>query len=210
MLASSCALSLQTCHLDSVWKRQAYQGDVNHSGRYYFTKLTRDFSMDSRDGSGDIVIWKRYIDIEQYYPGQGVTDITGKQVLRVMNESQGLYGPNGRAPDVSSLNQIYYEVTEYDAALIMRYLSGRLPFLPWIHDIDTTGPDFGKVSEHEVADGIRFGAPMSIGNDLVRVPVYLNGVQEGAFGVRFASDVAIVNITPAVATEGNVGFDHGM
>lgn len=184
--------------LDSVWKRQAYQGDVNHSGRYYFSKLKRDFSADSIVG-GQVVIWRRTIDVDQF---------TGKQVLRVMYEGDGLYGIGGRAPDVSSLNQIYYEVTEYDAALIMRYLSGRLPYLPWIYDNDTTGPDFGKVGDIEYADNVRFGAPVSIGNGLVRVPVYLNGVIEGAFGVRFNTNADIKEVTVVNSEKGAAGVDH--
>ena len=185
--------------LDSVWKRQAYQGDVNHSGRFYYTRLTRDFTRDSLDpNTGQIVIWRRTIDVDQY---------TSKQVLRVMFEGQGLYGVGGRAPDVSSLNQIYYEVTEYDAALIMRYLSGRLPYLPWIYDNDTTGPDFGKVSDTEYADNVTFGTPVSVGNGLVRVPVYLNGAHNGAFGVRFSANSAIEGISPVSSENGTVASD---
>jgi hypothetical protein len=185
--------------LDSVWKRQAYQGDVNHSGRYYFSKLKRDFSGDSLDANNQIVIWRRTIDVDQF---------TGKQVLRVMHESQGLYGVGGRAPDLSSLNQIYYEVTEYDAGLIMRYLSGRLPYLPWIYDNDTTGPDFGKVGDVDFADNVNFGAPVSIGNGLVRVPVYLNGIVEGAFGIRFNTSSDIAEVTAVNSEFGSAGVDH--
>ena len=185
--------------LDSVWKRQAYQGDVNHSGRYYYSRLTRDFSMDSLDPvSGDIVIWRRTIDVDQF---------TGKQVLRVLFEGEGLYGVGGRAPDVSALNQIYYEVTEYDAALIMRYLSGRLPYLPWVYDNDTTGPDFGKIGDVEYADNVSFGAAVSIGNGLVRIPVYLNGAHNGAFGVRFSSNASIESVSPVTTEDGSVASD---
>jgi len=182
--------------LDSVWKRQAYLGDVNHSGRYYFTKLTRDFSGDSLVGS-KIIIWRRTIDVEQFFPGQGVGPNTGKQVVRVMYEGDGLYGVDGKAPDVSSLNQIYYECNEYDAGLIMRYISGRLPYLPWIYDNDTLGPDFGKVVEVAEASNIKFGTPNAIGNGLTRVPVYLNGAHKGAIGVRFNSDAEIVDVAKA-------------
>ena len=185
--------------LDSVWKRQAYLADVNHSGRYYFTKLKRDFSGDSLVGN-NIVIWRRTIDVEQFFPGQGVGPNTGKQVVRVMYEGDGLYGVDGRAPDVSSLNQIYYECNEYDAGLIMRYISGRLPYLPWIYDNDTLGPDFGKVVEVREANNVRFGTPTTIGNGLVRVPVYLNGSHKGAVGVRFTSNAEIVDITNAGST----------
>ncbi len=183
--------------LDSVWKRQAYQGDVNHSGRYYFTKLNRAFSADSMVGS-NIIIWRRTIDDNQF---------TGKQVLRVLHESEGLYGINGRALDLSNLNQIYYEVTEYDAALIMRYLSGRLPYLPWVYDNDTTGPNFGKVTPIQLADNVNFGAPVSIGNGMVRVPVYLNGNHNRAFGVRFYSDVNIAEVTPVNPEDGFVSAE---
>ncbi len=185
--------------LDSVWKRPAYQGDVNHSGRFYYTRLNRDFTADSLDPvSGQIVIWRRTIDVDQF---------TGAQVLRVLNEGQGLYGVGGRAPDVSALNQIYYEVTEYDAALIMRYLSGRLPYLPWVYDNDTTGPDFGKVGSDVVADNVLFGAPASIGNGLVQIPVYVNAAHNGAFGVRFSSNASIVGVSPVTMDNATVGAD---
>jgi hypothetical protein len=194
--------------LDSVWKRQAYQGDVNHSGRYYYTKLKRDFSADSLDALGSVVIWRRTIDVEQFFPGQGVIATTGKQVLRVLHESQGLYGVGGKAPDVSSLNQIYYEVTEYDAGLIMRYLSGRLPYLPWVYDNDTTGPHFGKIGDTKNADNVWFGSPVSVGNGLVRVPVYMNGILEGAFGVRFETNTDIKEISVINGENSAVGADN--
>ena len=197
--------------LDSVWKRQAYQGDVNHSGRYYFTKLNRAFTADSMNAAINpvpphIVIWRRTIDVEQYFPGQVVSATTGKQVLRVMNESEGLYGVGGRAPDVSNLSQIYYEVTEYDAGLIMRYLSGRLPGLPWIYDNDTTGPDFGKVNTDLFADNVSFGTPTSIGNDLVRIPVYLNGSINGTFAFKMELP-EIASVTSVDVENGNVDAD---
>ncbi len=192
--------------LDSIWKRQAYLADVNHSGRYYFTKLKRDFSGDSLVGSS-IVIWRRTIDIEQFFPGQGVGPNTNRQVVRVMFEGDGLYGPGGKAPDVSSLNQIYYECSEYDAGLIMRYLSGRLPYLPWIYDNDTTGPDFGKTTLENVADNVRFGNPTNVGGGLVQIPVFLNNNHDGAFGVRFATNSDIISVTPVVSEKNIVSSD---
>lgn len=196
--------------LDSVWKRQAYLADVNHSGRYYFTKLKRDFSGDSLvPFSSNIVIWRRTIDIEQFFPGEGVGPNTNRQVVRVMFEGDGLYGPNGKAPDVSSLNQIYYEATEYDAGLIMRYISGRLPYLPWIYDIDSTGPGFGKTTLESSASNVRFGSPVSVGGGLVQVPVFLNENHDGAFGVRFATNSDIISVSPVVAEKNAVTVDFG-
>jgi hypothetical protein len=101
----------------------------------------------------------------------------------------------------------------------MRYISGRLPYLPWIYDNDTLGPDFGKVVEVREASNVKFGTPSSIGNGLVRVPVYLDGAHKGAIGVRFTSDVEIVDVTKGsnnvmvdastdvVAIAGNGTFD---
>jgi hypothetical protein len=114
----------------------------------------------------------------------------------------------GKAPDLSSLNQIYYEVTEYDAGLIMRYLSGRLPYLPWVYDNDTTGPDFGKAGDTKLADNVWFGAPVSVGNGLVRVPVYMNGIHNGAFGVRFETNTDIKEVSVINSENGYVGADN--
>lgn len=196
-------------YLDSVWKRQAYQGDVNHSGRFYYTKLKRDFSGDSIVNN-QIVIWRRTIDIDQFYPNTSPSPIntSGKQVLFVMNEDQGLFGVGGRAPDVSNINQIYYEVTEYDASLILRYLSGRLPYLPWIVYSDTTGPDQGKVKlGSQQAYGFHFGTPVSIGNDLVRLPVYLNQSTNEPFGAKFETP-GIVEVTGVNSGDNNVSVDY--
>ena len=184
--------------LDSVWRRQAYQGDVNHTGRFYFTKLNRAFSADSIVG-GRLVIWRRTIDVDQF---------TGKLVRRDLYEGDGLYGAGGRAPDVSNLSQIYYEVTEYDAAFIMRYLSARLPYLPWVRDDVTTGPNFGKAGENNSADNVEFGSPVAIGNGMYRIPVYVNGLINDAFGVRLVSDAAIEGVTPVNGEAASVTVDN--
>jgi hypothetical protein len=172
--------------LDSVWKRQAYQGDVTHSGRFYFTKLNRAFTGDSIV-AGQTIVWRRTIDVDQF---------TGQQVRRDLFEGDGLYGVGGRAPDISALNQIYYEVTEYDAATIIKYIRGGLPFLPWVRDNDTPGVDFGKVGNEIAATNVRFGTATHLADGSVRVPVFLNGVHDGAFGARFASNVEILDVTP--------------
>ena len=184
--------------LDSVWRRQAYQGDVNHTGRFYFTKLNRAFSGDSTV-NGNVVIWRRTIDVDQF---------TGKLVRRDLYEGDGLYGVGGRAPDISNLSQIYYEVTEYDAALIMRYLSARLPYLPWVRDDLTTGPNFGKAGEVVAADNINFGKAVAIGNGMFRIPVYLNGIIDDAFGVKFATDAVIEGVTPVNNEVSTVTVDN--
>lgn len=188
--------------LDSVWKRQAYLGDVNHNGRYYFTTLNPDFTCCSTNAAINpippyTVIWKRWIDVNQF---------TNKRVRRDMHESEGLFGFGGRAPDLSNLAQIYYEVTEYDAGLIMRYLSGRLPSLPWIRDNDTTGPDKGKITG-ENADNIRFGEPARMSDGSVTYPVYVNGSVIEAFGSHFAVDGNVRNVVVNGSANGSVYAD---
>jgi hypothetical protein len=90
----------------------------------------------------------------------------------------------------------------------MRYISGRLPYLPWIYDNDTTGPDFGKTTLENVADNVRFGQPKSIGSGLVQVPVYLNNNHDGAFGVRFATNSDIESVTPILTGRNTVSADN--
>jgi hypothetical protein len=184
-------------YLDSVWKRQAYQGDVNHTGRFYFTTLRRNFSGDSIV-AGRTIVWRRTIDVDQF---------TGKLVRRDLFEGDGLYGVGGRAPDLASLNQIYYEVTEYDAALIMRYISGRLPFLPWVRDNDTTGPDFGKVGDVATATNLMFGSAQNLSDATVRIPVYLNGTHNGVFGARFEFDSPILDVVVNESNSAQMNVD---
>jgi hypothetical protein len=160
--------------------------------------LNRAFSGDSTVG-GNVVIWRRTIDVDQF---------TGKLVRRDLYEGDGLYGVGGRAPDISNLSQIYYEVTEYDAAMIMRYLSARLPYLPWVRDDLTTGPNFGKAGELVAADNIAFGKAVAVGNGMYRIPVYLNGVIDDAFGVKFATDAMIEGVTPVNTEFATVTVDN--
>jgi hypothetical protein len=91
----------------------------------------------------------------------------------------------------------------------MRYISGRLPYLPWIYDIDTVGPGAGKVSVNTVADNVTFGTPAAIGNGLVRVPVYVSALHTGAFGVRFETNTEIAAVTPVINDRNTVMVDHG-
>lgn len=190
-------------YLDSVWKRQAYQGDVNHTGRFYYTTLNPDFTCCSTNVAINpvpphTVIWRRTIDVDQF---------TGKQVRADLYEGDGLYGIGGRGPDVSNLSQIYYEVTELDAALIMRYIAGGLPYLPWVVT-DTLGPVHGKVGTVAEASNVSFGTANVIGSDRVRVPVYLNGAHNGSFGVKFDADVNILDVVPVNGERTTVNVDN--
>lgn len=125
--------------LDSIRRRGAYHGDVNHNGRYYYDQF----------GVRKEIKWRN-----KYYG-------------------------DSLPAEIGSLKQIFYQVNSYDAALIMHYMSARIPELPWLYD---TVPQYGKLSAVEYADNIRFGKPESNGNSF-RIPVYLNGYLNGPLSV---------------------------
>ena len=107
--------------VDSLIGSNAYRADVNHNGRYYFSNRTPD-------NLRDTLMWKRMIDI-------------GTDGIRLRNDSANIlsYMP----PDAGPLSKVYFEASPFDAALILHYLAGRVPTLPWLLD---TIPSFGKVT----------------------------------------------------------------
>lgn len=125
--------------LDSVRRREAYHGDVNHNGRYYY----------------DINNVRKEIKWRNKYYGDSLP------------------------AEIGSLKQLFFQVNSYDAALIMHYMSARIPELPWIYD---TIPQYGKISAFEVADNIRFGKP-ELNENSYRIPVFLNGYLNGPISI---------------------------
>ncbi|MFN3781519.1 MAG: DUF6390 family protein, partial [Candidatus Kapaibacteriota bacterium] len=125
--------------LDSVRRRAAYHGDVNHNGRFYY------------DQNGD------------------------RKEIRWRNKYYG----DSLPAEIGSIKQIFYQVNEYDAALILHYISARIPELPWIYD---TVPQYGKLTNVEVANNLIFGEPEVI-NNKIRFPIYLNGEYSGPLSV---------------------------
>ena len=114
---------------DSTEFSNLYRADVNHNGRYYFSNRTPD-------NQNDTTIWKRFIDL-------GVDG----QRLRYDSSNYLAIMP----PDAGPLSRVYFQTTPMDAALILHYLAGRVPTLPWIWD---TIPSYGKV--------VKSGPPVSI------------------------------------------------
>ncbi|MGB9913218.1 MAG: T9SS type A sorting domain-containing protein, partial [Candidatus Kapaibacteriota bacterium] len=125
--------------LDSVRRRAAYHGDVNHNGRFYY----------DLNGNRKEIKWRN-----KYYG-------------------------DSLPPEVGSIKQIFYQANEYDAALILHYISARLPELPWIYD---TIPQYGKIDAREIANNIIFGKFETV-NNRVRVPIYLNGDYSGPLSI---------------------------
>jgi len=95
--------------------------------------------------------------------------------------------------EVSSLKQILFQANEYDAALIIAYISGRIPSLPWLLD---TFPLYGKVND-EVATA-RFGEFIKLNNNTYQMPIYLDAIHKGALGMKFDINARILS---AVANE---------
>ncbi len=139
--------------LDSIRRRAAYHGDVNHNGRFYYDNL----------GIRTDIPWRDL----QYWENL----------------------PNG----VSSIKRIFYQATSYDASLILHYLGGRIPELPWIYD---DFPQYGKiVPEEQKANGIKLGEATLISGGIYQVPVYLNGNFNGPVSGKFDINAEITGVT---------------
>lgn len=114
---------------DSTEFSNLYRADVNHNGRYYFSNRTSD-------NQRDTTLWKRFIDI-------GVDG----QRLRYDSSNYLAIMP----PDAGPLSRVFFQTSPMDAALVLHYLAGRVPSMPWIWD---TIPSYGKV--------VQLGPPVSI------------------------------------------------
>jgi len=92
---------------------------------------------------------------------------------------------------ISSLSQIYFEANEYDAALILNYLGGRLTQLPYLPD---SFPQYGKImSNEDLANGLRLGEAVKLSENSYKLPIYLNGYLDGALGIKARFNGKIMN-----------------
>ena len=158
--------------LDSVRRRAAYHGDVNHNGRYFY-----DHNFDP-------------------------------PLKKVITWQDDDYWENLNHPDwsVSDLNQLYFEVNELDAGIILDYISARVPELPWMDSI----PLYGKlVANEDRANDFEFGDALNLGNGLYQVPVFLNGSLNTALGARFDVDCEIVSVNSNANDEQTILTDAG-
>lgn len=92
--------------------------------------------------------------------------------------------------EITSLNQIFYQANEYDAAMIIEYLNAELPVLPWIYDWKTDGRD-NKVAQ---AQSIVFGEMNRRSDNMIEVPVYLTGDHDGAIAMRMDFNGKVLNV----------------
>lgn len=151
--------------LDSVRKRHAYHGDVNHNGRYWWPRVDSISMINWRD----------------------------------------VYESDNLPPQVPSIKRVFYKVTEYDAALILHYLSARLVELPWLID---TIPLWGKADVMDKATNISFGSAKQLGNNNYSVPVYLNGYLNGPLGIAFNMNAGVSGLS-GIAEGLSADFENG-
>lgn len=85
-----------------------------------------------------------------------------------------------------------YQVTEFDAALILHYMANKVPTLPWLLD---TVVNYGKVEAK--ATSVQFGAPVVSLQGTYTMPVSLNGFAKGAIATKFDIDGIIEDVQVA-------------
>ncbi|MDQ1266736.1 MAG: type sorting protein, partial [Bacteroidota bacterium] len=155
--------------LDSLRRRAAYHGDVNHNGRYFYKQILNP------DGSEAL----QKVDI--LYRDREWDDNLDKA-------------------GVASKKQVFFQVTEYDAAWILHYIAARVPELPWIWD---TVVRTGKASVYDdiAASAYKLGQPTIIAENIYQIPVYLNGYFNGPISGRFDIDAQVLDITPATTQQ---------
>lgn len=94
--------------------------------------------------------------------------------------------------NVPSKNNIFFQVTEFDAAMILHYLSARLPKLPWLID---TIVQYGKVIPQElIASNVNIGEITKINENTYQFPVFLNGYLNGNVASKFEINGKILNV----------------
>jgi len=171
--------------LDSLKGRQAYHGDVNHNGRYYYSTRTLDNSADS-------TYHRRAIPTRSLYYWQ---DLPSDNSL----------------PYVGGDPVLFFEATEYDAAIIMLYMAARVPYLPWLLDL-TVLPPYGRgAAAAEIATNVVLPEVSRIAPNTYRIPLMLNGMWRGALGFRaeFNGAIRSVEVAPEFAEKLVVAYDGG-
>jgi hypothetical protein len=161
--------------LDSLYRRQAFKGDVDHNGRYYYSRR-------NWNNTADTPLYRREIRTRSLY----YTDDL----------------PIDNSLDIRS---IYFYVNAYDAALIMHYLGGRIPELPWL--IDSVVPA-GKVA-YEIARTFELRTEEAIGvGDMLKLPIYLDGVAKGPLSLAFDAGLPI-ELVELTVKENVLAVVHG-
>jgi hypothetical protein len=165
--------------LDPVRYRPAYHADVNHNGRYYYDSTGQKHTIPWKDS-----LYTQNISVNAVDPITGLDSIWANALP----------------------SEVRFEANEYDAALILDYIAGRLTGLPWLIDSIVSN---GKVNAVENATSIKFGNVITLGNGLYQVPVYLNGYLSGPLGVKFDINGKTVSIENLANADQNLQIMNG-
>lgn len=169
---------------DSLRLGNAYHADVNHDGRYYYSFRTFD---NLRDTS----FWRRPIDVDTF---------------GVRTRMDSIESMAGMPPDAGPLRLIYYEANQQDAALILSYLSARVPSLPWIFDT-IPNPKFNEDVDVKATDFfVKNVNRVSV--DEYEVTLGLNGFTNSAMSLEFSVNGDIVGLQSPSTVNKNDEVDY--
>ncbi len=163
-------------------RREAYHADVNHNGRYILYE-DDDWYGWNEDGTArephKDTIFRIRLNWKNMYYGDSIEYI----IHDVYDYTEDVWEYNKVIPSqISSLSEIYYEATEYDAAIILHYIGGRIPSLPYLLD---SIPLYGKeISNDMLADDIIIGEAKKVSKGEYNVPIYLNGYIDGPISLK--------------------------
>jgi hypothetical protein len=87
--------------------------------------------------------------------------------------------------------QIYFQVTEFDAALILHYIGAKITSLPWL--IDSTVQGKINLVENQ-ATGIKIGEIKKLNDNKYQFPVFVNGNLNGPLSFKFHVNGTIVDM----------------
>ena len=178
--------------LDSVRKRSAYHGDVNHDGRYFYRdtgviKSKINPLLDSLDPyTGDPVqgAQRTTLPWKNLYYGDSLSYVVIKDPM----------GNDTVVPTkINTLKMVFFSANEADAAWILHYMGGRVESLPYLLD---TLPRYGKVSlDEEPATNIIAGMAERLEANKYIFPIYLNGVINGPLSFKFDVNGKVTEVT---------------
>lgn len=178
--------------LDSVRKRSAYHGDVNHDGRYFYRdtgviKSKANPALDSLDpNTGDPVqgTQRTALRWRNVFYGDSLEYVTIKNSM----------GLDSVVPTkINTLKMVFYSADELDASWIIHYMAGQITELPWL--IDSLN-GHGKIGfDEEPATNIIAGMAERLEPNKYIFPVYLNGVNNGPLAFRFNVNGTITGIS---------------
>ncbi|MDR0926351.1 MAG: T9SS type A sorting domain-containing protein [Ignavibacteria bacterium] len=92
--------------------------------------------------------------------------------------------------------EIFYEANELDASFILSYFGALIPRLPWIYENPIFDGKGKLTTPYKVADNIVFDNAELV-NGYLKVPVYYNGLVNGAASVAMNINVNILNFESA-------------